>query len=142
MDKVGQAGLGFFERHCGHGRCSCPYSTRLAESLPHEIELAGRLGVADAMERLAGEVQRRIDNQVLDGEAVFLVIRYLGQFRELRKEEGGFGFSFGSDKKAGPAEHFATILRDGPPVGVHAIIWCDSLTNLMRTFERGTLKEF
>ncbi|MDA1038818.1 MAG: FtsK/SpoIIIE domain-containing protein [Planctomycetota bacterium] len=115
---------------------------QLAAPLPHDIEQAGRLGVADALERLAGEVQRRIDNQVLDGEAVFLVIRDLGRFRELRKEEGGFGFSFGSEKKAGPAEHFATILRDGPPVGVHAIIWCDSLTNLMRTFDRGAIKEF
>jgi S-DNA-T family DNA segregation ATPase FtsK/SpoIIIE len=114
----------------------------LANSLPHEIDVAGRLGVADALERLAGEVQRRIDSQVLDGEAVFLVIRDLGRFRELRKEEGGFGFSFGSEKKAGPAEHFATILRDGPPVGIHAIIWCDSLTNLMRTFDRGAIKEF
>ena len=27
-------------------------------------------------------------------------------------------------------------------MGVHTIVWCDSLTNLMRTFERGTLKEF
>jgi DNA segregation ATPase FtsK/SpoIIIE, S-DNA-T family len=116
--------------------------SQLADSLPHEIEVAGRLGVADALERLAGEVQRRIDNQVLDGEAVFLVIRDLGRFRELRKEEGGFGFSFGSEKKAGPAEHFVTILRDGPPVGIHSIIWCDSLTNLMRTFDRASIKEF
>jgi energy-coupling factor transporter ATP-binding protein EcfA2 len=116
--------------------------SRLADALPHEVEVAGRLGVADALERLAGEVQRRIDNQVLDGEAVFLVIRDLGRFRELRKEEGSFGFSFGNEKKVGPAEHFATILRDGPPVGIHSIIWCDSLTNLMRTFERSTVKEF
>ncbi|MFM8633256.1 MAG: FtsK/SpoIIIE domain-containing protein, partial [Planctomycetia bacterium] len=116
--------------------------SQLAEHLPHEIEQAGRLGVAGALEGLAGEIQRRIDGQVLDGESVFLVIRDLGRFRELRKDEGGFGFSFGSEKKAGPADHFNTILKDGPPVGVHAIIWCDSLTNLMRTFERGTIKEF
>jgi hypothetical protein len=98
--------------------------------------------VAGALERLAGEVQRRIDGQVLDAEAVFLVVRDLGRFRELRKDEGGFGFSFGGEKKAGPADHFNAILRDGPPVGVHAIIWCDSLTNLMRTFDRNTIKEF
>ncbi|MFM7034953.1 MAG: FtsK/SpoIIIE domain-containing protein [Planctomycetia bacterium] len=116
--------------------------SKLAEHLPHEIEQAGRLGVAGALERLAQEIQRRIDGQVLDGESVFLVIRDLGRFRELRKDEGGFGFSFGSEKKAGPADHFNTILKDGPPVGVHAIIWCDSLTNLMRTFERGAIKEF
>ena len=78
---------------------------KLADHLPHEIEVAGRLGVAASMERLAAEVQRRIDEQVLDGESVFLVIRDLGRFRELRKDEGGFGFSFGGEKKAGPASH-------------------------------------
>jgi energy-coupling factor transporter ATP-binding protein EcfA2 len=114
----------------------------LAAHLPHEFEVANRLDVGGTIERLAAEVQRRIDNQVLDGEAVFLVVRDLGRFRELRKSDGDFGFSFGSEKKAGPAQNFNTILKDGPPVGIHTIIWCDSLTNLMRTFERGALKEF
>jgi len=115
----------------------------LAQYLPHEVEVAGRLGVADAFDRLAAEVQRRIDEQVLDGEAVFVVIRDLARFRELRKADGDFGFSFGgSEKKAGPAANFNAVLKDGPTVGIHTIIWCDSLTNLMRTFERGALKEF
>jgi hypothetical protein len=35
-----------------------------------------------------------------------------------------------------------TILRDGPTVGIHTLIWCDSLTNLQRTFERNAIKEF
>ena len=116
--------------------------SQLTSSLPHEVDVAGRLGVADAFERLAAEVQRRIDNQILDGEAVFVIVRDLGRFRELRKADGDFGFSFGAEKKAGPATNFNTVLKDGPPVGIHTIIWCDSLTNLMRTFERGTLKEF
>jgi hypothetical protein len=116
--------------------------SKLAGHLPHEIEIAGRLGVADAFERLAAEVRRRIDGQVLDGEAVFVIIRDLARFRELRKADGDFGFSFGSEKKAGPATNFNDVLRDGPTVGIHTIIWCDSLTNLMRTFERSGLKEF
>jgi hypothetical protein len=71
------------------------------------------------------------------------VVRDLARFRELRKSEGDFSFSFGGgDKKAGPAENFMTILRDGPAVGIHTIIWCDSLTNLQRTFERNAIKEF
>lgn len=115
----------------------------LAGHLPHEIELAGRLGVADAVAALAAEVTRRLDEQVLDGEAVFLVVRDLGRFRELRKAEGDFGFGgFGEEKKATPADNFLKVLRDGPPVGVHVITWCDSLTNLQRTFDRGAIKEF
>ena len=113
----------------------------LAKHLPHEVEVVGRLATAESLAAVAAEVQRRIDEQVLDGEAVFLVVRDLARYRELRRDEGDFGFSMG-EKKASPAQNFVTILKDGPTVGVHTIIWCDSLTNLQRTFERGTLKEF
>lgn len=113
-----------------------------ADILPHRVEVVSRLGVADAIERLAGEVQRRLDEQVLDGDSIFVIVRDLARFRELRKSEGDFGFSFGSEQKVGPAQRFIEILKDGPTVGVHTIVWCDSLTNLMRTFERGVLKEF
>ena len=113
-----------------------------AAHLPHEVEVVGRLGVADAVERLAAEVKRRLEEQVLDGEAVFVIVRDLGRFRELRKNDGDFGFSFGGDKKASPADNFLTLLKDGPPVGVHMVIWCDSLTNLQRTFDRNAIKEF
>ncbi|MFM8578761.1 MAG: FtsK/SpoIIIE domain-containing protein, partial [Planctomycetaceae bacterium] len=115
---------------------------RLAGRLPHRFDIIARLGFAPALEELAAEVRRRIDEQIGDGESVYLVIRDLGRFRELRKADGDFGFSFGADQKAGPAQDLMTILKDGPTVGIHALIWCDSLTNLMRTFERGTLKEF
>jgi hypothetical protein len=72
---------------------------------------------------------------------VFVIVRDLGRFRELRKSDGDFGFSMG-DKKATPADNFLTVLKDGPSVGVHMIIWCDSLTNLQRTFDRNSIKEF
>jgi hypothetical protein len=115
----------------------------IAPSLPHETELVGRLGVGDAIQRLADEVRRRIDEQVLDGEAVYVIIRDLARFRELRRNEADFGYSsFGGEQKATPAQNLVALLKDGPPVGVHVLIWCDSLTNLQRTFERGTLKEF
>ena len=37
---------------------------------------------------------------------------------------------------------FATVLRDGPPVGVHTVVWCDSVNNLNRTLDRQGLREF
>jgi len=116
---------------------------QLKNHLPHEVEVVGRLATGQAVEALAAEVKRRLDNQILDGESVFVVVRDLARYRDLRKSEGDFGFSFGGgEKKASPAENFMTVLRDGPTVGVHAIIWCDSLTNLQRTFERNAIKEF
>ena len=100
-----------------------------------------RLGVADAF-YICREVQRRLDEQILDAESVFVVIRDLARFREIRRNENDFGFSMSGEQEATPAQQLVTILKDGPTVGIHAVIWCDSLTNLQRTFERGTLKEF
>lgn len=116
--------------------------SRLTEFLPHEFEVVSRLGVPEACANLAAEVQRRLDGQILDAESVFVVIRDLGRFRDMRRNENDFGFSMSGDQAATPAQNLVTILKDGPTVGIHAIVWCDSLTNLQRTFERGTLKEF
>ncbi len=37
---------------------------------------------------------------------------------------------------------FVTVLRDGPPVGIHTIVWCDSVNNLNRTLDRQGMREF
>ncbi len=43
---------------------------------------------------------------------------------------------------ANPVQQLGLILREGPEVGVHTIIWCDSMTNLNRSLDRYTLREF
>ncbi|MFN3979662.1 MAG: hypothetical protein ACK4SA_04665, partial [Caldilinea sp.] len=65
--------------------------------------------------------------------------------RDLRQEDSFSSFASFSDDStpaANPAQQFATILRDGPEVGVHTFVWCDTVTNLNRTLERRLLREF
>ncbi len=64
--------------------------------------------------------------------------------RDLRAEEDFSFSSFGSDKQAAPklSDQFATILREGPDLGVHTLIWCDTYTNLTRILDRRSLREF
>ncbi len=66
------------------------------------------------------------------------------RFRDLRKNDDDFGFSsnFGEDKPASASKSFLTILKDGPAARVHTIVWCDSVNNLNRTFDRQALREF
>ena len=75
---------------------------------------------------------------------IYLFIYDLQRFRDLRKGDDDFGFSplRRGEGRRPPSKQFATILRDGPPVGVHTIVWCDSLNNLNRTFDRQGLREF
>jgi hypothetical protein len=54
-----------------------------------------------------------------------------------------FGFSLDSEgKPPAPDRQFGEILRDGPPFGIHSIIWCDTATNLNRTLDRQSMREF
>lgn len=78
------------------------------------------------------------------GEATprFLVVYGLGRFRELRKDEDDFGFGFDRDRPASPGKRFAQLLRRGPLVGVHTLLWCDSYNNLTRWLVRDALREF
>ena len=48
----------------------------------------------------------------------------------------------GEGEQVSPSQHLTNILREGPNLGVHVLTWCDSLTNLQRTFDRQALREF
>jgi hypothetical protein len=37
---------------------------------------------------------------------------------------------------------FLKIIREGPELGVHTLVWCDTLANLNRSLERRGIREF
>jgi hypothetical protein len=115
----------------------------VAEALPHPVRVVGWTEVAAAFAELAEEVQRRQDTGDTDAPALYVVIHDLQRFRMLRKSDDDFGFSRrGDDQPASPGENLGTILREGPPLGVHVLVWCDTLNNLNRTLDRQAVKEF
>jgi hypothetical protein len=66
----------------------------------------------------------------------------LQRYRMLRRNEDAFGFSMDEEAKPQPDAQFATILREGPAVGVHVVTWADTLGTLERTLDRQTIREF
>jgi hypothetical protein len=86
---------------------------------------------------LAAEVDRRATAGDDTAEPILLVIYDLARFRDLKKSDD---FSFSDD---GPptGKQFAAVLRDGPAVGVHAIVWCDAYNNLQRWLDRQALRD-
>ncbi|MCB9852342.1 MAG: cell division protein FtsK [Phycisphaerales bacterium] len=102
--------------------------------------------VGGCMEGLAAEVRRRhaSDAGNADGLApIFLVIYGLQRYRMLRKREDEFGLSVSADaSQSDPGRDFAEVLREGPPVGVHVIAWCDTPTAAERTLDRASMREF
>ena len=120
---------------------------KLAEVLPHSVRAFGPREMAAVFTEVAEEVERRQTLEGISPEDVYLVLYDLARFRDLRKSEddfgGGFG-RFGSSEPAppSPAKQFTAILRDGPALGVHVVVWCDTLNNLNRSLERSDLREF
>jgi hypothetical protein len=72
-----------------------------------------------------------------------LIVHDLAQFRDLRLTEDDFGFSSGGTNGKSPAvdRQFRDLLREGPAVGVHVLLWCDSYNSLTRSLDRLTLRE-
>ncbi len=118
------------------------YLSHLAAKIPGAVT-PQRSGLTDAIKELAIEMDRRQKGESTDRSPRFLFVFGIHRFRELRKSEEDFGFARrGAEREPTPAERFTAILRDGPPVGIHLVVWCDSLTNLNRAFERPQLREF
>ncbi|HLW67303.1 MAG TPA: FtsK/SpoIIIE domain-containing protein [Gemmataceae bacterium] len=116
------------------------YLRQLVDGLPHPVQIADSWSMANLLTELAELVNQRHQRATQDRSTRYLVIQGLQRFRDLRRPDDDFGFRRG-DKAASPAENFATILRDGPMVGVHLLMWCDTLINVNRTLDRPMLRE-
>jgi DNA segregation ATPase FtsK/SpoIIIE, S-DNA-T family len=112
----------------------------------HSLPASIRCGGAPELPDLIGDIAQDVERRQKGGAAAvpqFLLINGLQRFRELRRQEDEFSFSRrGEDKGADPAKQFATILRDGPALGIFTLVWCDTLANLQRTLDRQALREF
>ncbi len=115
---------------------------RTAASLPHETQTVAWRQTEQAIASLHAELNRRLMLQSTDQEpSYYLIIRGLQRYRMLRRQEDDFSFS-AQEKPPTPEKQLVDLLRDGPPVGMHTLAWCDSNSTLERTFDRGTLREF
>jgi len=114
---------------------------RLAQTLPHRVRVVEPRRVKEAAEELAAELARRDEQSDLDAPPIFVFVHNLGRFRELRKDEDDFGFSFDKDKPADPAQQFLDVLRKGPALGIHTVVWCDSYNNVVRWMSSQTLRD-
>ncbi len=118
------------------------YLKNVAAALGVPGAVVNRSELPSAVGEFAAELARRQSGETADRTPRFLVVNGLQRLRELRKPEDDFGFGRKGEKAATPGEQFVSIVRDGPPLGLHVIAWCDSLTNLQRALDRQALRDF
>ena len=130
------------------GAVDAPYTglwDQLAGILPNLVKVGRRRQLPEFIAELATEVQQRLDNEQPGAPARYLFLYGLQRARDLRQEEMGFGGFGGFSEEPpapNPAQQFTTILREGPDLGIHTLVWCDTMTNLNRSLERRALREF
>lgn len=106
-----------------------------------------RRQLPDTINDLEAEVKRRMNDETSTQSgakpSIYLFVYGFHRARDLRQEDS-FAFSpIGQEPTApNPGQQFTTILREGPDLGVHTIVWCDTLTNLNRGLDRRALREF
>ena len=113
-------------------------------------EIAPRLTVRDAADADAVMAefwtllnQREAGDAGKTSPTLVLAVRNLGQFRSLRRDEDDFGMGgFGAPKATSPASQLGDLIRKGPLVGIHVIIWADTFGNAMRWLSNSLLREF
>ncbi len=116
---------------------------RLKAIIPHPVTNVTWRDLGATFTELAAEIERRQKNVSDDQAPIYIIIHDIQRFRDLRKADDDFGYSrYDENKPVPPSKIFADVLREGPPLGIHTLIWCDSVNNLNRTFDRQGTKEF
>jgi S-DNA-T family DNA segregation ATPase FtsK/SpoIIIE len=118
------------------------YLKEVAAGWNQPMTLVERAGLPAALAALSEEMNQRLKGNAGERGARYLLINGLQTYREFRRgdDEVGFGRR-GAERTVSPLEHLQALLRDGPVVGIHALIWCDSLVNVMRSLDRAGLRE-
>ncbi|MEM8680036.1 MAG: FtsK/SpoIIIE domain-containing protein, partial [Planctomycetota bacterium] len=115
---------------------------RLERSLNGRVTKPTSQELARVLAELDAEVTRRVEQNITDGEPQCLLVYNLSRFRDLRKADDDFGLGgFGEEETPTPSKMFANILREGPAVGIHAILWCDTFNNVSRWLDRQLLRD-
>jgi KaiC/GvpD/RAD55 family RecA-like ATPase len=107
----------------------------------HDIGLYERRDLGQLFAAVAEEIDRRADGSQDNMPRALIVIFGLQRARELRNRDAYVSVLSDSGSEPDHAKRLSKILREGPEVGVHTVIWCDTFANLDRTLDRGVLRD-
>jgi hypothetical protein len=120
---------------------------RLSKIIPHQVEVVDQSGLIKLFNKVAENVTKRKNAEIeISSEnqiELFLVIVGLQRVRNLNEEDLLSDNSYGDeDTHVNSSKQFATILAEGPEVGIHTLVWCDGYKNFTRKIGMLALREF
>ncbi len=109
-------------------------------ALPHEHRFGSWREADEVLASLGEELTKRETGNLTDEGAVFLFIYGIHRFRSLRRKEDDYSFT-ADEGPLTPDKHLANLLREGSSLGMHVMLWSDTVTNLERALDRRTIGE-
>jgi DNA segregation ATPase FtsK/SpoIIIE, S-DNA-T family len=114
----------------------------VARAIPRGCTLAKAGDLETLMAELDAELKRRLAGDHGAGAApCFVFVHELQKFKKLRHEDD-FSFSSDESKPPAPGAVFDRLITEGPGVGMHVIVTCDSYNSLARAMSRKAISEF
>ncbi len=126
------------------GRLDGPLGTAwrfLATTFPEQVRIFGATETDATVKLMLAEVRRR-QMQGDDAPGWVWFVHDLARCRGLRRKVDEFAFSRAEESEPRPDRDFLEVLREGPLVGVHTLVWCDTLGGFNRSLDRSALREF
>lgn len=110
---------------------------QLSSALPHRANVVRRRGLEQALDTVGQELERRLKSERPAAETIFMVFTGLHRMQDLREDEGAAWSAGGETPNA--RNTFAKLLREGPEVGIHSVLWVDSYSSAARVLDRRML---
>ncbi len=115
----------------------------VVNAIPHEARFGTWRDTEAVMAELGAELATRESQNLTDESAVFLFIHGVHRFRGLRRKEDDYSFNMDDEAtEKTPDKHLASLLREGSALGMHVMLWADTVTNLERALDRQAIGEF
>src|ERR1043166_6441015 len=118
-------------------------SPAIARILPHSVRIIEKADFTPFLREIANEIDARVS--LTDSEKIpstFITILGLHRDRGLRRVDVSSRFSAVSSQGTNTADLLTKICRDGPPYGIHSIIWGDTFATFEKVFSRRDIEEF
>lgn len=117
------------------------YLPKKIESLfPNEIKIVDRKDLPYLLESLNNLLHLAIEEEKQVEIDNYLLIFGLQRIRELRTSSNSY-LDWRQKEEKSPVDYLMNILREGPELGVHLLIWCDTVGNLQRSIDRRVIND-
>jgi len=115
---------------------------RVIAAIPHDVARLTPHDIGSTLTKLVVEMRSRAESaNPADAASMFVFIRDIQRFGKLRFEED-FSFSSSAETVAATSALLNQLINEGPAVGIHVIVTCDTYNNVNRFLSRKALTEF